>query len=106
MTVTLNALKITSKARPPAKIPSFFDRGSVSSRPFSASSYPFSARAGKVSVSRLIQRICTGLRIVNPSTVAPKMESTSLTLLESRELDSLADIVVDPPALAHPATMV
>ena len=49
----------------------------------SASSMP-SASAGKQSVTRLIHRRCTGSRMVKPSSVAAKMDMTSLMLEDSR----------------------
>ena len=42
------------------------------------------ARAGKQSVTRFIQRRCTGLSIVKPMRVAVKIERTSLMLEPSR----------------------
>ena len=52
-----------------------------------ASSSPGSmprARAGRLSVIRLIQRMCAGFRMVKPSMVAAKMLTTSLRLEDKR----------------------
>ena len=72
-----------SKPMPPAKMPAFAGRGLRFMMPGSAFSMP-SASAGKQSVTRLIQSRCTGSRMVKPSSVEIKMDSTSLMLEPSR----------------------
>ena len=68
---------------PPAKTPSVALRGLRFMMSPSAPSIP-SASAGKQSVTRLIHSSCTGWKMVKPTSVATKTESTSAMLAESR----------------------
>ena len=72
-----------SLSMPPAKTPSLALLGFCFMESPSASSRP-SASAGSESVMRLIHRRCAGLRIVKFSIVASRIDSTSLTLVASR----------------------
>ena len=84
----MNPWKMMSKARPPLKMLSFLSRGGRCMTSFSASSMP-SAMAGKVSVIRLIQRMCTGLRMEKPISVAANTASTSARFADSRNCMAL-----------------
>ncbi|MPN26147.1 hypothetical protein SDC9_173571 [bioreactor metagenome] len=72
----------------PVKKGVFLSLGGRSMRPSSSGSTP-RARAGRESVTRLIQRIWTGFKIVQPTSVAASMVITSPQLEERRNRTAL-----------------